>query len=950
MADFIFLDALIDDWLACSPSAQAQWLQEHCSDLNLDLLQHLKARSDALLLVDPRSAEQITQGMLMIAVQLVDEPLAYPLACWARGNWALYHEPKAAVSLYRSALTGYRPTGNPQFIVRLLSNLIASLSEVGELTEAITTYQEITQWQEQLQGNDRFYLLSPAQNYALLLHDLGNYHNALQAHLYARALAVTFQAIDRIGEIDVNRALSLARLGQLSASEQLLLTSREIAAAEGHKLTVARIDMNLGDLYTAQARPAEAFRRFQAAQQQFMQLDNDMELASVLLREADLLTKLGAVNESRRYFAQAQQRFAEHEMWTQVGLSLLGGGIAHRLDGRYARAGHLLEQALALWQKLNHTEAIQLAQLEQVALALAKAAPNHALADLQHFFPTPPNVDLYPQLSARYYLYLAEAQTALWKATTKEIYYQQAQDAYQQALTIGEIYHDHAARRQALVGLAQLSDGRDASLTRSRLEQALSYDEWIHQELSVQELKASFLYRTTDLLPHLVRLMLDQHDPVQALRYAWRDKGRALLDLFYAAENATFATTQTASAVDQTLAETRRQLTALQWETRLKVGHIMPEPVLDDSQPAIQQLKQKIQALRRQRNSALGLSTSMTLLQPNDLLTQMGADYLLEYVRCGDELWLICGDQQSNLRAIYLTDVETIQNLLVELQLAFKHILARSLDQRIEGLQRWLNECRPLLARCHTLLFSSLGSLPTGSRLLIAPCEPLYKAPFAAFWNGTRYAVEEYWLEMIPTGALLVAPKLQPATGQPIIVASTAEGKLPSARVEALTIQQLLPASRCLIDETETVNHLQHLPTAPRFLHIAAHTTPGDIPLFTAFHLAGEFLSVEQCYDLPLRGTQLVTLSGCATIMGMESGGALLALQSAFMLAGAQRIISTLWQIDDSATSAWMTLFYQFLSNGLTPPDALRQAQLAFLADPHYEHPVFWAPFVCTRR
>ncbi|NJN66337.1 MAG: CHAT domain-containing protein [Chloroflexaceae bacterium] len=139
---------------------------------------------------------------------------------------------------------------------------------------------------------------------------------------------------------------------------------------------------------------------------------------------------------------------------------------------------------------------------------------------------------------------------------------------------------------------------------------------------------------------------------------------------------------------------------------------------------------------------------------------------------------------------------------------------------------------------------------------------------------------------------------------------------------------------------------------APRLLHLAAHHIESDkqAPIFSALQLAGQVLSVEQCYDLLLRGSELVVLSGCKTAAGLDTGGALLAFQSAFLGAGAQHILSSLWSVHDRDVATWMQYFYSHYANGGSPSMALQRTQRSLLADPAYRHPALWAAFGCSRR
>src|SRR5205085_8347006 len=95
-------------------------------------------------------------------------------------------------------------------------------------------------------------------------------------------------------------------------------------------------------------------------------------------------------------------------------------------------------------------------------------------------------------------------------------------------------------------------------------------------------------------------------------------------------------------------------------------------------------------------------------------------------------------------------------------------------------------------------------------------------------------------------------------------------------------------------------------------------------------------------FDLNLRDCELATLSGCDTGLSMSAGGdEQLGLGRAFLAAGAETLVMSLWPVEDRATGELMELFYRALLRGESKVEALRTAQCAFLAraDLHYEHP-----------
>jgi CHAT domain-containing protein len=67
-------------------------------------------------------------------------------------------------------------------------------------------------------------------------------------------------------------------------------------------------------------------------------------------------------------------------------------------------------------------------------------------------------------------------------------------------------------------------------------------------------------------------------------------------------------------------------------------------------------------------------------------------------------------------------------------------------------------------------------------------------------------------------------------------------------------------------------------------------------------------------------------------------------LVRAFLVAGAARVLASLWPVDDAVTAVFMDHFYAALQRGLSPAQALGDAQTAVAC--RHPHPAFWAGFV----
>jgi CHAT domain-containing protein/Tfp pilus assembly protein PilF len=106
------------------------------------------------------------------------------------------------------------------------------------------------------------------------------------------------------------------------------------------------------------------------------------------------------------------------------------------------------------------------------------------------------------------------------------------------------------------------------------------------------------------------------------------------------------------------------------------------------------------------------------------------------------------------------------------------------------------------------------------------------------------------------------------------------------------------------------------------------------------------FLDLEDIYNLNLPA-ELVVLSACETGLGKDiRGEGLIGLTRGFMYAGASRVVSSLWNVDDVGTAELMGRFYKAMEKDkLRPAAALRQAQIEMLKQKDWSAPYYWAAF-----
>ena len=106
-------------------------------------------------------------------------------------------------------------------------------------------------------------------------------------------------------------------------------------------------------------------------------------------------------------------------------------------------------------------------------------------------------------------------------------------------------------------------------------------------------------------------------------------------------------------------------------------------------------------------------------------------------------------------------------------------------------------------------------------------------------------------------------------------------------------------------------------------------------------------LLAEEIAGLDLGSVHTVVLSACDTGVGrIVSGEGVLGLPRAFRRAGAERVVMSLWPVQDEATRAWMRAFYAARGSGADVASAAHAARKELLDSVEFGHPFFWAAFV----
>ncbi|MGE5660415.1 MAG: CHAT domain-containing protein [Actinomycetota bacterium] len=233
----------------------------------------------------------------------------------------------------------------------------------------------------------------------------------------------------------------------------------------------------------------------------------------------------------------------------------------------------------------------------------------------------------------------------------------------------------------------------------------------------------------------------------------------------------------------------------------------------------------------------------------------------------------------------------------------------------------------------------------------------LRNLPMAALYDGKQYLVEKYSIALAP-GLQLLAPRSLVRGQFKALTAGLTEPRqgfsaLPGVKLEVNQISSEVPSQVFLDRDFTEINLQKQLRgTSYPVIHLATHgqfsSNPEETFILTWDNKikVKEFESLlrsrEQSQTNPI---ELLVLSACQTAAGDKR--AALGLAGVAVRSGARSTLATLWSVKDQSTADFMTEFYRdIISPGMSKAEAIRQAQLALLKNPQFQHPFYWAPFI----
>jgi CHAT domain-containing protein/tetratricopeptide (TPR) repeat protein len=811
------------------------------------------------------------------------------LLAWQEGRL------RYALEQFDSANASARRNHDPTGVARALSNIPLVQVELGDFDTArrgflaaLNAAKELRD--DRIQGN-------ALANLGMLEIRLGNATRAVsllgEARTHYRTIKNGEGESNALGQL----ATAWSELGDLQRAIADADSALAIARAEGLQQEVAAELEVLADLQMRAGSPRLALRRLAEADSIDTAVGLVVERGTNLRRSAAILTDLG---EYPAGVVRAREAIAVHrgvEARAEEIYDRLQLAQTLSLDKRLNEARSEAELAARHSEETNNPSVASAVAMVGARLALDSRDPNRALAYLRRAAPTAGPID--------------------WRVAD--------------------------LRAEALFAAGRLDDAQKEG------ERAISALERERATLGAGPLRSVYLASRSSPFAHLVEIHLARHDTAAAFAVAASLPGRNLSERFGGFVD-----------VPRPLAgiATGEKLLLRAATLERDIGDLARDPQNAERAGALQHELTTIRAAYEDQiaRRAVVPQAPMLGLAPltiRDVQSRLSNDEAV--------LAFLSGPSRLELFVIRREFYRESSIPIGDRTLTQRVRLTREMlagPKRMPGVPVGLGELYDVLLGPA----QRAGVLAGARHLLIVPHGALGALPFAALWNRKtgKFLVEEQTVNYLPAiSALAVGTQSGRNISERLAVFAPLPDSLPGSVREARAIASVIPGSDVRIGSASTESAVRGALRAGVSVHIASHGSHNSQnPLFSRM-IVGTIreaaaaddgrLDVHEILALQTK-SRLVFLSGCETGLGsgtesaFEQGSDEGSLAQAFLFAGAETVVATLWRVDDAQSVDLAKVFYRQIRLGVSPAEALAIAQRNAIREPGYS----WAAYTVS--
>lgn len=712
---------------------------------------------------------------------------------------------------------------------------------------------------------------------------------------------------------------------------------------------------DLGVALQLRGRYDEAAALFDRALALWRPEDDPGRKALTLLNRGLLHQSLGEADRAGERFQEALPLFRQAGDRDHEAAALNALGNLAKDAGRPAEALELLKKALPLRVPGSRGQAVTLTTLGAVYRQLGR--PDDALRAYTQALPIFIRIgDSREQARCLGNLGLLEGFTGQSSA---------ALGHFDRAAGLFRTLADPPSLAWALEGKAWVLRRRgELEAARRLMEKALDAVERHRFSQASFNTRAEFFSTWQDSYDSLIDLLMQMGRKAEALEVSERSLARSLLDGLAAG-----GTSFQQGGADPKLRADEREIEQeidrlISRQTRLSQDTSVTPDQLREVEAELGRRWDALDRVRAALRASDPRYAALTQPKPwkaDDIQSRLlDRDTLLLEYRLGKErshLWAVTPDSLETFELPGRAEIEQEVSPACDLS-------ARSRIRKAEI------SAGPQLAKVSRLLLGPVAPLLAGKRLLVVGDGILQNLPFAALPEpgSSGPLIARHEIVSLPSVSVLGVLRQEAARRPPTpktlwVLANPDFGPafepLPYSGEEAAAILALVPPA-----ERFEVQHRQATRAAVlgaplkdyRFLHFATHgsfatETGGGRLVLAQTGPRGRpepygFLYLADVYELSLRA-DLVVLSACQSALGREvRGEGMMGMTRGFFYAGAERVLVSLWNVNDRASVELMRRFYQgLLKEGLSPAAALRKAQNEIRRTKGWEAPYYWAGF-----
>src|SRR6266568_3624080 len=809
---------------------------------------------------------------------------------------------------------------------------------------------------------------------------------------------------------EVGRTLStsiqpLILLGEYERAQTAAARAREIFTREGDELRLARLELNVGNIYHRQDRFAEALRCYEQSYEGLLPLKNVEGIAAALSNVAMCLISLNDFPRALETHRRARAFCEEHGMPTLVALADYNIAYLYYFRGQYGRAIEALKATRETCRKLGdaYLGALCAMDLSEIYLELNLSGDAAEMAEEA--------MDGFRQLRMGYETAKSLGYLAIAHGQQGKVL--RALDLFTEAR--GMLVREQNAVWPALLDLYQavilLGAGRLFEARRSCLA---SLEFFLSSALASKAilcrlLLARLAVRTGDLdaarqqcdeaarsiaALDLPALSFQLHYVRGQIEQAGGQPGAAY-ESYRAAQQFLEALRSNLRGEELKIAFMKNKLEVYEGLVELSLGRGSDGGSGEEAFSYVEQAKSRsLQDLIRRAASPAGAGSpgkSELVRRVSDLREELNwyyhrieAEQLSQERRTAERLERLQSQVQAReneflrvLRELPASEGESLE-LFAPVSLPLSAIRATlpaapvALVARVQHLLRLLQfqlswalphpgEVSPgsresllLATQAHLaelyqeLLAPLRPHLEGTTHLVFVPHDVLHYVPFHALYDGRQHVIDAFSVSYAPSATVyaLCHDRVTYHAG-PSLILGVPEPQTPFILQEVQSVAARLPRPELYLGPEATDAILRTKGAGSRFVPIASHGFfRSDNPMFSGIRLGGSYLTLYDLYNLKLPA-ELVTLSACVTGLNViAAGDELLGLARGLFCAGAASLLVALWEVPDESTAEFMKAFYDRLLSATNRAAALRDAIREVRE--RYPHPLHWAPFVLS--